>query len=426
MPQSETIKLRRIQTKDYSPGAAGYHGLWQFARRYPLFSLQTVAAMMADPRIGFGLWLIKGPVTSHARFFVDTQNTEVKEYLVKNITRFWRNSAPRALKALEWGYSCSEVIYNQNQYNGHLDFHTLKDLHSMDCRAVSLDGAFFGANIHNVPGYKRVLLQGAKVLWHVQGREFNPWYGRSRLYGAYIPWIEAWTDGGYRDIRSLYYHKNAFEGGIIYHPPGATKESDDGSSPAGVRSHKDIARELLEKKKTGGVLVFPNLTDSQGKRQWEYVPATVTQSPVNILDYGNVLKDEIWEGMGIPPEVVKAAGTGAYAGRLVPQQAFYATLQEIVYWLISDADEQIFRPSIEREFGPGIEYEIMPFGMMENVEEDGGEDESGPESPGRNYYSDQGDIQMSAIEDAPRSKKIYLTSHSGKKVYRPQYPVVAC
>lgn len=374
MPLEAEHFLGKPLTADYVPSA--YPGLgFQYMLKMPPFTLMAVNQMLTDSRITFGLWLIKGPILAESRFFVDCDNPQVKEFLVKNITRFWRNSASRALKALEWGYSCSEALYRVEyggKFNGQIVFDTLKDLYPLDCRTLTRNGKIVGATVRNIPGKKKCILGGPRCLWHVHGRENHPWYGRSRLFGSYMPWLEAWSDGGYRDARRLYFFKYAFDGGIMYHPPGVTKTMDDGNGSSIVVSNKDLAREMLEKKKSGAVLTLPNIDNGAGNRAWEYMPPTISAPPSNVMDYGDSLRKEIFEGMGIPPEVIESdgQGLGSASGRAVPQAAFYATLQEICNWLIADADTQLFRPLVRFNFGhEGTDYEIVPLGLMKAEEQ---------------------------------------------------------
>jgi hypothetical protein len=360
MVKQKAFKPGQAVTQDYVPSA--YASAWAGVRhRLPRFSLMQVQDMLTDPRVEFGLRLIKGPVLSKSRFFVDCDNPEAKEFLKNTVIRFWRTSAARALKALEWGYSCAEAMYELRK--GRIEFDVLKDLHSLDCRALTRGGKLVAAAVQKVPGQrkKKVPLPIPKLLWHIHARELHPWYGCSRLRAAYLPWAEMWADGGYRDARTLYYHKYAFEGGIMRHPPGTVK-LDDGTTVV----NKDLAREILEKKKTGGVMTLTNVPNSgfDGQYAWDYQPPHVMPPPENLLEYGKDLRDEMWEGMGIPPEIARAEGTGAYAGRKVPEDAFYSVLQEIVYWLMFDFDQQIGRPLVEVNFGSGIEYEIVPFGLI--------------------------------------------------------------
>ena len=210
---------------------------------------------------------------------------------------------------------------------------------------------------------RKIFIGGPKAFWHVHWRDHHPWFGRSRLVGSFPPWWETWTDDGYRDIRRLYFHKYAFDGGTIYYPPGSTPDQNNVRRP-----NLDIARDAFEKKKTGGITFLPNTTD-EGNRQWEVLPPHIASAPPGLLEYGQELRDEILEGMGVPPEVARAEGAGAFAGRRVPQQAFYAILQELVQWLISDADSQLFQPLVSLNFGKNHHrYEIKPHGLLDQAE----------------------------------------------------------
>ena len=152
----------------------------------------------------------------------------------------------------------------------------------------------------------------------------------------------------------------------MYHPPGLTRTKDGLTI-----SNKDLAREMIEKKRTGGTLTLPNTTGGEGIRTWEYSAPASNQVPSGLAEYGQSLKEELFEGMGIPPEVFQSGGGegfGSSTGRQIPEEAFFAVLQEIVGWLISDADSQIFRHLVRLNFGD-IDYEIVPFGLTYKAEE---------------------------------------------------------
>jgi hypothetical protein len=329
-------------------------------RKAPPFSLSVALEMLTDPRITLGLWLVKGPILSKTRFFVDCDRPEVKEFLKAQITRFWRMSAIRALKAIEWGFAASEVMYHVS--GGMIHYDTLKDLHSLDCRAVTQKGKLVGATVRNVPGYRakqKITLEGARLLWTIHSREIHPWYGRSRLFGAYLPWLELWTEGGCRDTRRLYFHKYAFSGPIGYHPTGSVSLSDGTQV-----SNRDFMREMLEKYKTGAVMTFPNTRDGNGNLAWNVVPPNVSAPPEQIMSYISDLRTEILEGLGIPPEVIETqGGTTGWSGKAIPMEAFYSILQDVVNWLSHDFKQQILVPLIEINFGKGIEFDIVPFGL---------------------------------------------------------------
>jgi hypothetical protein len=363
------------QTADYQPTGYWHYGvLW----RFPRFTLMHVHRMLAEPRICFGLHLIKGPILAVSRFYVDTENMDVKDYITDAYGRFWNEGAVKALKAIEWGYSCSEVFYKLDHLN-RITYDCMKDLMPTDCRAYTRRGRFYCALVRGtkttLSGVPRNIswLYGMKAFWHVHNRVFHPWYGRSRLFGCFIPWMEHSSDGGYRDSRRLYQHKFAYDGGVIYHPPGTINTVSEGGVPIQV-SAKDYARELLEKKKTGGVLTLPNTLMENGQaRQWEYIPPQITAAPSAVLEYGISLRDEILEGMGIPPEMARPEATGPMGGgngRGVAQNAFFSILQEIVNTLTDDFDQQILRPLVKFHFGD-VRYRLIPWRLVDLLDRTG-------------------------------------------------------
>ena len=195
-------------TGDYLPFASGsgFYGIGY--RHRPIFTRIHIREMLTDPRIAFGLWLTKGPILTNARFLVKSDSAEVKKFVIRQVERFWRNSATRALKAIEWGYSAGETIYRLDDDTGLIEFDTLRDLDSGDVSIVTKQARLQGIMVRNNRLQKatndprgRIYLGGPKAFLHVHMRERSPWYGLSRLFGAFIPWWEQWSDGGYRDIR---------------------------------------------------------------------------------------------------------------------------------------------------------------------------------------------------------------------------------
>ncbi len=350
---------------DYEPG--GYFGNFHYiGSGRPPFTSAVVSNMLTDPRVIYGLWLIKGPILADAHVKVDSQNEEIRQYVVNQINRFWQNSAVKALKAIEWGYSAAEVIFREK--DGRVQFDELRDFHSPDVRIIAKKGTIVGIRVRNTKASDEVYIGLPKSFVHLHWREKQRYYGQSRLYGAHIPWWEVWTEGGYRDVRRLWFYKNAFEGGTIRHPPGKSP-SESGDS----RSNRDLARELVEKKRSGGVLTLPNTPAGEGGQYaWNYEPPSANAAPEGLLEYGQVLRDEILEALGIPPEIVSSGGDqgfGSSTGRQVPQMAFYAILQELLQWLVSDLDTCILKPLVEIEFGEGMgdAYELLPFKLSEDL-----------------------------------------------------------
>jgi len=366
--------LLKTQVPDYVPNSGpSYYGYYQ---RRPLFTQWVIREMLVDPRVLFGLWLIKGPMLSKAKFTVESKNEDVKNFVVKTINKFWQNGASKALKSIEWGYSGSEVLYERDEDTRQIIYKGLKDFESSSVKIVTKNGERTGILIDNfttvkmTPG-RQVYLGGPKAFHTVHWKQYHPHYGRSRLVAAHIPWEETWSEGGYRDIRRMWFHKNAFEGGIMYHPQGSV-ELPDGR----IVSYKDIAQEIIEKKRSGAVMTLPSETNARGDRLWEYQEPKGNTIPAGLFEYGGSLRIEILEGMGIPYEVIESSGNegfGSSSGRAIPETAFYSILQELLNDIIVDFNEQVIKPGVQINAALGLlpyaTYEILPHPLDADAEE---------------------------------------------------------
>jgi hypothetical protein len=348
--------------------AYGAQGIYPFYLNphKPIFARFWIPIMMNDPHIWYGMELLKGPIISKAKYIVNSENPEVAEYVDRQIKNFWRKGIITALDCLTWGYSGSEVLYEYNQFTGTIDFKNLKYLHPRDVKAITNEGEFAGVQIRNVRGsYRPNTLNSKKVFWTVHDRKSNRWYGRSRLQGAFEPWWETSQPKGYRSIRHLWFYRHAFSGGVLYYPDGTTQDPDTGEEVANAL----IAQEMLDRKETGSSLALPNRTGDN--RDWEWEDAKSSQVPEGLLDYGDILRDEMWEGIGVPPEVAKNEGTGSFAGRRVPQQAFYSYLQEIANNIINDFEEQVLRGVlVPLVFGEGAQFTIEPVSILQTLQQE--------------------------------------------------------
>lgn len=396
-------------TGDYVPqavyGMYGYVGLMN--RHRPPFSYLTIRDMLCDPRVGFGLMLLKGPIIANPTYVVECEDATVTTYLEANIKRFWNIAALRVMKALEWGFSPHEILYRRNPSDGLIYFDDVRDLEPLDCRPVVLDGRVVGftyrqgpdphgnsimTNKDQTPGVQRDdprsrmaqdgwhYLGAPKALWHIHNRERNPWFGLSRLFGAHVPWHEMWSEDGYRNIRKLWFFGCAFDGGIMYHPPGMVA-TEQGPKPA-----RDYAREMIQKKRTGSVLTLPNSpTGDGGEQAWIYQKPEGNPTPAGLMEYGEDLRNEMFEALGIPPEVIQSSGEtgfGSASGRQVPQMAYHAILHSLAQSLLLDFDKYCLRYLVHTQFGP-VPYELScePLGSVQQHPNDPNGDALGDEEP---------------------------------------------
>ena len=402
--------LKPPVTAEYEPPDLALSAYYFHPNR-PLFTVYHADAMLADPRVSFGLRLLRGPIIANSQFLITTQDYFLKQFLIEQINRFWRNSIQIALRFLDYGYLGCEVLYRT--HHNRLHFDRLKFLHPHHTRLVTKRGEIAGIQVANVRGaHGNCFIPYPKSYWSVHEKDQNIWYGRSRLKGAFLAWHEIWSHQGYRDQRRVWFFKHAYAGPKIGYPPGAAPTEVSGEAP---KSYREIATQMLSLMTSGTGCAYPNI----GENGWIIEDASPIPIPEGLLEYGDQLRDEIWEGMGIPPEVARADGTGAFAGRRVPQQAFYSILQEIAQDIITDFDEQVLRPLVRINFGRTATYEIECFGLLRNT---GGEMEGQVEGPQSETAAEGGgggemmQSEVNAPDTVPYSPRILLQRPSPEEI----------
>jgi hypothetical protein len=330
----------------------------RYGHHFPYFNLYTARTMLLDPRIRYGLYLIKGPIATYTKFFnseeadssdihtaivelnyhfpygVFCDNQETEEFIIDQLHRFWEVGLAKVLTSIEWGHSASEVRFKRNK-EGKVCFDNLHLYPALSTQALVKNKGIVGF-VRNKD--KSTYVPIGKGFWHIHQREKNNYYGESALKGAHVPWHETWTLGGARDIRRTWFFKNAYDGGQLYYPEGSYVDSN-GQEVA----NEELAVRLMEAKRSGSAMVFPATRDTNGKYDWMYEPAKASMTPDGMQQYIDQLRDEELEGLGIPPEVVQGDGgsIGSATGRMVPLMAFIASLTPICTSVVNDFCEQI-------------------------------------------------------------------------------------
>ena len=368
MPKKLTEKIAKNYDAGRVVGGLGYgYGFYSWRRIPPFRRYYHVREMMRDSRVRMSLGILKGMVNSLTRvWFNDGESerrepTDVKEYACKQLERFWTVGAVNLLSAMEWGYYGAEVLYRMNS-EGQYCFDCFQSFRPQHVKPVLLDGDLVGIEVKGGSGDQKQYIGCRKAFWHVYDRTFAPWYGQSILAAAYEPWLDKHAHGGAIDSRRLYHYKYLFQGTAMYHPPGV-----DGNG----KSHGEHADEMLTKAKNGGVFALPHAVDEHGNRMWEIVDRQSTQNSADCREWVYDLDKEISEGVGVSEELWQAADTGSgFSGRKIPEQAVRGMLTDTVYWMFSDFDTQILRPLIREEFGIVPDYQLVPFGLTRDENEE--------------------------------------------------------
>lgn len=273
---------------------------------------------------------------------VTAATPEIEAFIIKTLKRFWSLGLDEALTAIEWGFSCSQVVYRTTkEFKVSYDYLKLYDSESV--RPLYSDSkCLVGAHIKGVLNKPDGLdLVFPKVLWHIHNRKVNPVFGQSRLEWCSIPWHESYVCYGARDIRRTWFVKNAFDGGEMRYPIGKTKVGEQ------EIDNLDLAVRLMSNTRTGGYRVMPDdVNPSTGQQKWSYTPPAANITPNGLMEYPEKLRYEILEAMGIPPEVAESQGDntmGSATGRKVPMMLYYSTLAHLSDQAIYDFDIQVLK-----------------------------------------------------------------------------------
>lgn len=358
-------------TADYHPSVVRSPAWWWDQR--PLFNLVDVERMRRDPRIQFGLWILRAPVVQ-AKVKITSPDPAVQEFVERTHKRFWSRDLLPCLKHLEYGSAGGELTYRYDEDTSLVEYDQLHELHVFDAQPLEVGRKFWGLRVSGLQGRdgKVLDLRPPRSFWLANEPDFGAHHGKSRLYAAWEPYIEKRGKHGAVDIRRLWFIKNAYRGGTMRHPPGSTI-MEDGSR----RSNRDIAREICEKAETGGVIVLPSAVDENGKPLWDYQDPKINGDLTGVREYVKDLDFEIFEGMQIPREVVEAAATGSgWSGRSVPFLVFLAGEDQIVDAVVRAEDAQLMRPLVTVNFGKRAKYTMEPIPLAELAGQ-------GPAQPGQ-------------------------------------------
>lgn len=355
----------KLATAGYKPPPVDTWGL--NIRDLPPFTFNTVRVMLWDPTIKLGLAMRAAPIANCTFAYqegtewvegVKADKPEVGEYVHQQLKRIWLSDIFKILKSQVWGWMGGEWSMKVGS-DGGLEVDELNTRHPTDIRLMEYDGQPWGVRFKRVQGYNSsVDLPFPAAFWHAFLPEDGMHYGQSVLRGAYSPWADKWLDGGALDVRRLFAHKDAYGGVDMSYPVGVTEVlKADGSSQE--VSNQEIASQIGEQLRAGGVTTRPAVYDQQGKELWTLTRATVPANPAHIFQYPKDLDVEILRGLEIPDDIITSEGmSGAWAGKAVPQQAFYMSLQQWANQIVFALVRNLLEPLVYMRYGRAEEFEV--------------------------------------------------------------------
>ncbi len=358
------------------------HIWFQHPTDLPPFTFAVIRAMLMDEGIRLNFATRSAPLyglefgweeQGQWQEGVKCRDQAVSEFIYRQIQRIWKTFLPEILRAQIWGWSAGEVTLKLSEDTGLVEINEMLSRHPMDCKLLKSGCERWGVRIERVTG-GAIDLPFPYCWFHSYGAEDGEDYGTSAAYGAYSPWADKWLNGGAKDVRRLFMHKDAYGGADLGYPEGETfLQGQETPVP-----NRDIARNIVEQLRAGGVTTRPSERDENGNEKWPLTRASVASNPQHILQYPQDLDAEIRHGMEICDDVINSDATGAWAGKKIPMQAFYATLDCWAVRLLKDICRQIIDPLLVMNFGKVLEYETPFKPLAKQAMEQQGEGQQDP------------------------------------------------
>jgi len=293
-------------------------------------------------------------------------NSQVADFVLSHVEKFWQNGMPLLQEGYAYGWSAGEHIYKEAA--GYMTWSRLKDFHPNDSFILSLGYNPIGVRVKNIRDKQPVDLWyasgaiPAKACWYPHRPRFNSHYGRSQLMGAWRPWRRlGWRDAVEQVIDAAVY-RAGYRGPIVRHPMEDMQTAKTGipatqpdSAGNPRRNARDVARQLVEWAKAGAGFTLSSAKYSPamgGGDKWSIEWPEHVMDVRPLIEAAKYLEEQIMLGVGVPPELVRAAGTGTgYSGRSIPREAFLERQQVVAEAMLKLFIDQVVRPLVLWNFG---------------------------------------------------------------------------
>ena len=310
-------------------------------------------------------------------------DSRVSQFVLAHVERFWQRGMPLMQEAYVYGWAPGEHIYKE--VNGMLVWSHLKAFHPNDGYVLTFKHQPVGIRVKSIRDEDGLSLikqstagtvdlwfasecVPAKAAWYPHRPRFNSFYGRSQLLGAWRPWRRlGWRDAVEQVIDAAIY-RAGYVGPIIKHPMEDMQTAQSGvpgtktdSSGNARRSARDVARQMAEWAKAGACFTMSSAQYPQsqgGGPKWDIVWPEHVMDVTPLIEAAKYLEDQIMLGIGVPPELVKAGGTGSgYSGRSIPREAFLDQQQRVADAMLQIFVEQVIKPLVLFNFGE-VPFEV--------------------------------------------------------------------
>ena len=355
----------------------------------PPFTLHTAELMRYDPQIRIGLGARNGLLLA-AEVEVRGADQRVVAWVQHQWDSLWSNAAHQLLRAKLYGFMPFEVTYRVaagGPMAGCLEVDRLNDVHPREARLLVAGENIVGFereeesrsrlpdgtsdSAHDDHGESRsgsasrTYLAPRALVCTFDAECSNP-YGCALLARAYPAWYEKWMPGGAKRTLRLRMVKDAYIGDIVWYPPDRQVQLADGTEV----SWREIARELVEARHSGGALTLPMIRDSLGNKIVDYTPPQDIRGATQIFRWKRDLDLELWKALEVPPEIIQASTSGSgFSGRWIPFAVALSAVHMELTELVRCIDRDILRPIAHLNFGRPPQYDIRPRSLVETYAE---------------------------------------------------------
>lgn len=339
----------------------------------PPFNLHVADMMRYDPQVRIGLGARNGLLMA-AEVEVTGEQPDMVRFVQAQWDRIWGTAGHQLLRAKLFGFQPFEVVYrlaDRGEFAGLVEFQQLLDRPAGSVRLlvsgeepvgfVLKQSSGMASKTNGSPRHETQVLAPRALVATFDAECGNP-YGCALLARAYPAWYEKWMEGGVKQTMRLRMIKDAYIGDIFWYPPDRKVQTVDGKEV----SWRDIARDIVESRMSGGALTLPLLRDKDGHKLIDYTPPQGVTGITSIFMWKKDVDLEIWKALEVPPEIIQASTSGSgFSGRWIPFVVALSACHMELAELIRCVDRDILRPLTRLNFAAEPRYDIRPKSLVD-------------------------------------------------------------
>lgn len=302
-------------------------------------SADTYSEMGTHPTISGALDVIKLPIIS-VDWFISGSNPARVEFVEKNLRKLWAMFIRDLLGAYGTGFQPFEKVMaiNEEGYYVYDKFLALNPKYVKIKQTPQF--SFDGLKIET--GYKEAVIPAEKSFVFTYKREYENFYGKPRIRGAYTPW---YIHRYILEFTNIFYEKYASPTLVGYAP--AVKQKFQGKDVDAT----DYMLKVLKSVQNASSLVLPHTGGKKDELKYFIDVLESQRTGGDFLTYLKYLDNAMFTGAGIPPLAFSAGEKGSYA--LFEEQAslFAQGVDGDITMIKYYIDKYIIKPLIEINFG---------------------------------------------------------------------------